>query len=63
MELQRLILEQGMHRARKFVNRMSRRNASRILRKFSDFLPVSEDFEIPNLAELYQHSVARQLQA
>jgi hypothetical protein len=62
--LGQLIREQGMQRARRFVNQRSKGNAARTFRELKDFLPNSlKGFEIPDLTRQYRDSVQRQLQA
>jgi hypothetical protein len=62
--LRQLIHEQGMQRARRFVNQRSKGNAARTFRELSDFLPSTFDgFRTVDLTRQYRDSVQRQLQA
>jgi hypothetical protein len=61
--LRQVIREQGMQRARRFVNKQSRGNAARMLRELGDFLPSDRaDFALPDLTKQYRESVQRQLE-
>jgi hypothetical protein len=59
--IRKMIEGQGMHRTRQLLNRQSRGNAARILRKFSDFLPVASTGCIPDLGKLFEESITRQV--
>lgn len=64
MFVRNLVDEQGIHRAKQFINRHSKRNAKRILRKYRPFLVDEESLLGPEkLLEHYQESVSKQLAA
>jgi hypothetical protein len=56
------ILERGLANTRALLNARTGGNASRKMRQLSDFLPPDpEDFSPPNLFEMFQESIGRQL--
>lgn len=62
--LRHLIEQFGAHRTRQIVNDRSKRNASRIFEKFSEFLPCDGSLVSPaSLYERYRESVSHQLAA
>ncbi len=64
MYLRQQIERDGIHRVRQFLNRHSKRNANRILKKLADFLPdIDCLIDQKQLFELYRQSVSRQLAA
>ncbi|HLG99481.1 MAG TPA: hypothetical protein VKX49_24445 [Bryobacteraceae bacterium] len=65
MLIRGLVEQGGIHRAKQFLNRHSKRNANRILKRHVDFLPPADEVAISpeKLFELYQESVSRQLAA
>lgn len=60
--LRKLVAELGFARARAFMNKRSRSNAARILKRFGAFLPVT-DSPPPDLFAIYRESIGRQLAA
>ena len=64
MFLHRLVIEQGFHRAKQFVNRHSKRNAKRIFKRYRAFLPSTENLlDSQRLLEQFQRSASKQLAA
>jgi hypothetical protein len=64
MFIRRLIQDEGIHRAKQFLNRASIRHACRLLRTYRDFLPSdSGHVTQKDLVEKYRRSVAAQLAA
>lgn len=59
--IRKIIEERGMHRTRQLLNRQSRGNAARILRKLFDFLPVASSACVPDLGKLFEESITRQV--
>jgi len=64
MHLRRLIEEQGFHRTKQLINRLTKRNASRVLRRYADFFPPDILMLTKEaLFERYQQSVLEQMAA
>jgi hypothetical protein len=64
MFLRRSVEEQGFHRTKQFVNRHSKRNGKRILKRYHDFLPDTEGLlDSHKLLDIFQKSVSKQLAA
>jgi hypothetical protein len=64
MHIRGRIEREGIHRVRQFLNEHSKRNASRILKRYAEFLPADGCFISPKgLYERYRNSVALQLAA
>jgi hypothetical protein len=64
MFIRRLIEDEGIHRAKQFLNRHSKRNASRMLRQYKEFLPDDATrITHKELLEKYRQSVTTQLAA
>jgi hypothetical protein len=55
--------EIGLHRLRSLLNQRSRGNASRIIRKYGDFLPREGGIDEGQIFQRYRESVSRQLAA
>jgi len=63
MQVRQLILDQGFHRAKQLLNKWSPRNANRILRQVTDFLPDEILLTRNALLGRYQESISKQLAA
>jgi hypothetical protein len=58
-----LVETQGIHRTKQFLNQHSKRNANRILKSVSDFLPSDGAMSKEILFDLYKRSLQNQLAA
>jgi len=64
MYIRQLIQDEGIHRAKQFLNRHSMRNANRMLRRFRDFIPDDAGRVTQKmLVNKYRDSVSKQLAA
>jgi hypothetical protein len=64
MYLRELVEREGFHRARQIVNQHSKRNASRIFKRYAEFMPADGCFiSTEGLNKRYQESVSKQLAA
>jgi hypothetical protein len=64
MQIRSLVEREGIHRFLQFANKHSKRNGSRLLRQYADFLPSDGCFISPKgLRERFRESVSKQLAA
>jgi hypothetical protein len=65
MQLNRMILEQGAQSVKRWLNKQSKGNSARTLKRYHRFLPVSNDesITVQRLFDIYRCSVIDQLAA
>lgn len=65
--LRQMISEKGMQGTRSFINKHSKENASRLLQRYSEFIPADDPSQLAltaaRLFEIYRECVGRQLAA
>jgi hypothetical protein len=64
MQIRSMVERDGFHRFLQFANKHSKRNGSRLLKQYADFLPADRCFISPKgLCERFRESVTKQLAA
>jgi hypothetical protein len=64
MQIRTMVERDGIHRFLQFANKHSKRNGSRLLKDYADFLPSDGCFISPKgLSERFRDSVSKQLAA